>query len=48
MTLDFAVWRRAFSTGSFGTGAAIGISLMALTLLSIGVIRLISARRGEA
>jgi multiple sugar transport system permease protein len=46
MTLDFAVWRRAFSTGSFGTGAAIGISLMVLTLACVALIRLIS-RRGE-
>jgi len=45
MTLDFAVWRRAFSTGSFGTGAAIGISLMVLTLGCVALIRLISGRR---
>jgi ABC-type sugar transport system permease subunit len=44
MTLDFSVWRRAFSTGSFGTGAAIGISLMILTLLCVGLIRLVSGR----
>lgn len=44
MTLDFAVWRRAFSTGSFGTGAAIGISLMVLTLACVALIRLISGR----
>jgi multiple sugar transport system permease protein len=48
MTLDFAVWRRAFSTGSFGTGAAIGISLMILTLLCVGIIRLFSGRRADA
>lgn len=47
MTLDFAVWRRAFSTGSFGTGAAIGISLMALTLACVGIVRLISGRRSD-
>lgn len=48
MTLDFAVWRRAFSTGSFGTGAAIGISLMILTLLCVGIIRFVSGRRTDA
>src|SRR5262245_39316051 len=48
MTLDFAVWRRAFSTGSFGTGAAIGISLMILTLLCVALIRFVSGRRTEA
>ena len=48
MTLDFAVWRRAFSTGSFGTGAAIGISLMILTLLCVGIIRFVSGRRADA
>lgn len=48
MTLDFAVWRRAFSTGSFGTGAAIGIALMVLTLLCVGIIRFVSGRRTEA
>ncbi len=47
MTLDFAVWRRAFSTGAFGTGSAIGISLMILTLVCVGLTRLIS-RRDEA
>ncbi len=48
MTLDFAVWRRAFSTGSFGTGAAIGIALMILTLLCVGIIRFVSRRRADA
>jgi multiple sugar transport system permease protein len=48
MTLDFAVWRRAFSTGSFGTGAAIGISLMILTLLCVGLIRFFSGKRADA
>ena len=48
MTLDFAVWRRAFSTGSFGTGAAIGIALMVLTLFCVGIIRFVSGRRVEA
>ena len=48
MTLDFAVWRRAFSTGSFGTGAAIGISLMILTLLCVGIIRFVSRRGVDA
>jgi ABC-type sugar transport system permease subunit len=48
MTLDFAVWRRAFSTGSFGTGAAIGISLMVLTLLCVGLIRFFSGKRADA
>ena len=41
MTLDFAVWRRAFSTGAFGAGAAIGITLMVVTLVAIGLVRLL-------
>lgn len=41
MTLDFAVWRRAFSAGAFGTGAAIGITLMAVTLVGIALVRLV-------
>ena len=47
MTLDFAVWRRAFSTGSFGAGAAIGIALMILTLACVALIRLFSRARGD-
>ena len=39
LTLEFAVWRRALSTGAFGPGAAIGISLMMLVLLVIAVVR---------
>jgi multiple sugar transport system permease protein len=48
MTLDFAVWRRAFATGSFGAGAAIGIALMLLTLTTIALIRLAFRERGGA
>jgi multiple sugar transport system permease protein len=48
MTLDFAVWRRAFSTGAFGAGAAIGITLMLVTLLAVGLIRLLLRDRSEA
>ncbi len=48
MTLDFAVWRRAFATGSFGAGAAIGIALMALTLVTIGIIRVVFRDRSGA
>jgi multiple sugar transport system permease protein len=47
MTLEFAVWRRALSTGAFGPGAAIGVSLMLLILVVIGAVRAIS-RTGEA
>lgn len=47
MTLDFAVWRRAFSTGSFGTGAAIGIALMLLTIVTIALVRVLAGRRAE-
>ena len=39
LTLEFAVWRRALSTGAFGPGAAIGISLMLLILIVIAVVR---------
>ena len=39
MTLEFAVWKRAMSTGAFGSGAAIGIALMVLVLLIIFLIR---------
>jgi multiple sugar transport system permease protein len=46
MTLEFAVWRRALSTGAFGPGAAIGISLMLMILLVITAVRLLS-RSGE-
>lgn len=46
LTLDFAVWRRAFATGAFGSGAAIGIALMLATLLAIGVVRLVMRERG--
>jgi multiple sugar transport system permease protein len=48
LTLEFAVWRRAFATGSFGAGAAIGITLMLLTLVAIGLIRLLLRQRSEA
>lgn len=39
MTLEFAVWRRALSTGAFGPGAAIGIVLMVLILIVIAAVR---------
>ena len=42
LTLEFAVWRRALSTGAFGPGAAIGVSLMVLILLVIAVVRRLS------
>jgi multiple sugar transport system permease protein len=45
LTLDFAVWRRAFSTGAFGGGAAIGITLMIVTLVAIGLVRLFFRER---
>lgn len=48
LTLEFAVWRRAFATGGFGAGAAIGITLMVVTLLAIGIIRLTMRDRSEA
>ncbi len=48
LTLDFAVWRRAFSTGAFGAGAAIGITLMIVTLLAIALIRLLFRDRTDA
>lgn len=48
LTLEFAVWRRAFATGGFGAGAAIGITLMIVTLCAIGVIRLTMRDRSEA
>lgn len=47
MTLEFAVWRRALSTGAFGPGAAIGIVLMLLILSVIAAVRGLS-RAGEA
>lgn len=48
LTLEFAVWRRAFATGGFGAGAAIGITLMIVTLLAIGLIQLVMRdRRAE-
>lgn len=47
LTLDFAVWRRAFSTGAFGAGAAIGITLMIVTLLAIALVRLLMRNRSE-
>jgi len=48
LTLEFAVWRRAFATGGFGAGAAIGITLMIVTLLAIGIIRLTMRDRSGA
>jgi multiple sugar transport system permease protein len=48
MTLDFAVWRRAFSTGAFGAGAAIGITLMLVTLCAIALIRALLRQGSEA
>jgi len=48
LTLEFAVWRRAFATGGFGAGAAIGITLMLVTLLAIGAIRLAMRDRSGA
>lgn len=41
LTLDFAIWRRALSMGQFGMGTAIGIALMLVTLLAIGLVRLL-------
>lgn len=48
LTLEFAVWRRAFATGGFGAGAAIGIVLMMVTLIAVGLIRLLLRERSEA
>ena len=48
LTLDFAVWRRAFATGAFGAGAAIGITLMLVTLVAIALIRAIFRERPAA
>jgi len=48
LTLEFAVWRRAFATGCFGAGAAIGITLMIVTLVAVALIRLLLKNRGEA
>lgn len=48
MTLEFAVWRRALSTGAFGPGAAIGISLMVLILLVIAIVRRFARTEGDA
>lgn len=45
MTLEFAVWKRAMSTGAFGSGAAIGIALMVLVLLVILIIRRLGLSR---
>lgn len=47
LTLDFAIWRRALSMGRFGSGVAIGIALMVLTLLAISVARLLTGGRGR-
>jgi ABC-type sugar transport system permease subunit len=48
LTLEFAVWRRAFATGGFGAGAAIGITLMIVTLVAVALIRLLLKNRSEA
>lgn len=48
MTLEFAVWRRALSTGAFGPGAAIGISLMLLVLLVIAIVRRLARVEADA
>lgn len=48
LTLEFAVWRRAFATGGFGAGAAIGITLMVVTLVAVALIRLLLKQRSEA
>lgn len=48
MTLEFAVWRRALSTGAFGSGAAIGITLMVLVLVVIFIIRRLGLSREAA
>ena len=48
LTLEFAVWRRALSTGAFGPGAAIGISLMLLILIVIAGVRRLSRGKGDA
>jgi ABC-type sugar transport system permease subunit len=48
LTLEFAVWRRAFATGGFGAGAAIGITLMIVTLVAIAIIRITLRERSEA
>lgn len=41
-TLEFAVWKIAFAQGDFGSAAAMGITLMVLTLMVIGLSRLLS------
>jgi ABC-type sugar transport system permease subunit len=43
-TLEFAVWKIAFASGDFGLAAALGVTLMVLTLAVIAVVRLISRR----
>lgn len=48
LTLEFAVWRRALSTGAFGPGAAIGISLMLLILIVIAAVRRLSRAGDQA
>jgi ABC-type sugar transport system permease subunit len=48
LTLEFAVWRRAFATGGFGAGAAIGITLMVVTLAAVALIRILLRNRSEA
>jgi multiple sugar transport system permease protein len=47
MTLEFAVWKRALSTGAFGSGAAIGVALMALVLFMIFLTRRIGLGRDD-
>ncbi|MCH6472551.1 carbohydrate ABC transporter permease [Sinomonas terrae] len=45
-TLEFAVWQTAFSSGSFGLGAALGLVLLIVTLAVILTIRAFS-RSGD-
>jgi len=47
-TLEYAVWKNAFSTGNFGLSAALGIFLLVIVVATIGLSRLVSGRQEES
>lgn len=44
-TLEYAVWKNAFTTGNFGLSAALGIFLLLVVVVVLGLSRLVSRRQ---
>lgn len=46
-TLEYAVWKNAFSTGNFGLSAALGIFLLIVVVIVVAISRAVSRRQEE-